>query len=172
MPRMSRTKGANAEREVCALVEAWWSELEPGCVYKRTPSSGGWATPAARAGFKTSGDVVTTARRWPFTVEVKRRENWAWKNVLAGKPSPVWGWWRQALAQGAECGMEPMLWLRRSNEPWSVMVRREYWDRKRLPPRGSLFVPDARVLGGDFPVLAGWRELLEHPPRRFALRAC
>lgn len=122
MPFGSRPKGCRAEREVAAIIQGWWRRLEAEAIFVRTPSSGGWATPAARAGFKASGDLMTTAARWPFCVEVKRREEWTWKNVHAGKPSPVWAWWIQSQVAAAETGQAAMLWLRKSREPWRVMV--------------------------------------------------
>lgn len=120
--RGRRNKGSNAEREVAAELQAWWRRLEPGCVFHRTPLSGGWASSRVAAGYNASGDVVTTALRFPWTVEVKRNEGFAWKNVVAGKASPVWEWWGQAQRQAREVDKVPMLWLRRSREPWRVMV--------------------------------------------------
>jgi hypothetical protein len=120
-----RQKGAKAEIEVADLLQAWWSQLEPGCIFKRTPSSGGWASPDARRGFQTSGDLVTTAKRFPFTVECKRREI-SLRNFLAWRPSPVWGWWMQAQRQAKEQGGEPMLLLRVSRGPWMMLLRAEY----------------------------------------------
>lgn len=32
----SRAKGKEAEREVAALLAAWWGQLEPGCKFKPT----------------------------------------------------------------------------------------------------------------------------------------
>lgn len=123
-----RPKGVKAEREVAALLQEWWRQLEPECLFVRTPASGGWSQPKVRAEFRTSGDVMTTAKCFPFSVEVKRREGWRWSTLRAGKPSPVWAWWRQAQAQAREMGSEPMLWLRHSREPWMVMIPRERFD--------------------------------------------
>ncbi len=122
----SRAKGATAERDVAARLQGWWAQIEPGCRFAKTPLSGGWGGPGLRAGFSASGDLMTTAKRFPWTVEVKRREGWSWKTFLAGKPSPVWGWWRQAQTQADEMGIEPMLWFRKSREPWRVLVREDY----------------------------------------------
>lgn len=123
-----RPKGCKAEIEVAKILEPWWSKHEPLAPdghpirFVRTPLSGGWGGKDTRSGFKASGDLMTTARRFPFTVEVKRREGWSWKNLLAGKNSPVWGWWRQAIDQGVEMNQAPLLWLRHNRESWSVMV--------------------------------------------------
>jgi hypothetical protein len=131
----SRQKGAVAENEVAKLFEAWWRKLEPECVFKRTPLSGGWSSPVAREHFKTSGDLVTSAVRCPFTVEVKRREGWDLERLLDAhhpQQSKVWGWWLQAQAQGKEQGAEPLLLLRKSREPWRLMMRASY-ARDALP---------------------------------------
>lgn len=117
-----RQKGAGAEREVAKLLEGWWASLEPGVRFVRVPLSGGWGTPALRPDFQASGDLATTARRFPWTVEVKRREGWSLKEFLAGRRSPVWGWWAQAERQAGECGKEPMLWFRANRQPWRVLV--------------------------------------------------
>lgn len=122
--RGSRAKGKAAEREVAALCAEWWGQLEPGCKFASTPGSGGWSTAQMRAAFRVAGDLSTTALRWPFTVEVKRREGWDEGRLLAGRKSPVWGWWGQACKAAAEEGKQPMLWMRRSREPWSVMLPR------------------------------------------------
>ncbi|MGA7123736.1 MAG: hypothetical protein WBY94_26765 [Polyangiaceae bacterium] len=137
----SRAKGARAENEVAKLLQEWWRQLEPGCTFKRTPSSGGWAHGEARRDFKTSGDLTTTAALFPWVVEVKRREGWSRKTFEAGRPSPVWGWWLQAQAQAREQGATPMLWLRRSRDPWLVLVP-ERSAAMRYDERG---VPDIRA---------------------------
>jgi len=118
----SRAKGRRAEREVGKLLQQWWQQVEPGCQFCSTPSSGGWATPELRGHFKVSGDLTTTAQRFPWTVEVKFREGWSLENLERAKPSPVWGWWEQALEQAHEQRAWPMLWLRHSREPWRIMV--------------------------------------------------
>lgn len=122
----SRSKGARAELEVAALLQAWWQPVQPGCRFVRTPGSGGWHGrdgAEVRAGFRVSGDIATTATTWPFCVEVKRREGWTMASVLAGRRSPVWGWWRQAVTAAAEGGgLVPMLVMRRNREPWQCVL--------------------------------------------------
>lgn len=129
---MSRKKGNIAEREVAKLLEGWWAHVEPECKFVRTPLSGGWGGPQIRVGFKASGDLMTTAEKWPWTVEVKRREAWSWGQFIKGRPSPVWKWWEQSLVQGVEAGLEPMLWVRQSRKPWAVLLRRRDAFRRRL----------------------------------------
>jgi len=138
-----RRKGANGERTVAKLLQDWWKTVAPGVQFARTPLSGGWSNANVRQGFHVSGDVVCTEEAFPFSVEIKRRENWSPEFLVSGKQSPVWGWWRQSLTQSIESKKEPMLWLRRNSERmradgmkrlgasspvWLVMVSKSFWD--------------------------------------------
>lgn len=163
-----RAKGARGELEVAAIVTDWWERLEPGCRFKRTPGSGGWATPDVRKEFGTAGDLVTTAKRFPWSVEVKWRQNWTWKELLAGRRSPVWSWWGQALAQGEESGLEPMLWMRHTGEPWWMLLRGSYVQRyDELAGATCLEVP---LRGLTSVALLRASTLLDTRPERHALR--
>ena len=119
----SRNKGSVAEREIAKMLSEWWGQIEPGINFVRTPLSGGWGGPELRAGFQASGDIMTTSKVWPWAIEVKRREGWVWKNLLASKPSPVWKWWQQAEGQALEMGKEPLMFFRHNKERWHVMLR-------------------------------------------------
>lgn len=121
MPVQGRPKGSKAEIEIAKRLKAWWSPFEPA-EFVRTPLSGGWGGKDLRAGFRASGDVMTTAQKFPFTIEVKRREGWSWTNLLAGKASPVWGYWKQAVGQAKEMGGIPLLFFRKNRELWSLMM--------------------------------------------------
>jgi hypothetical protein len=136
MGASGRPKGCAAEREVAGLLEGWWRQLEPGCRFVRTPSSGGWHGRNGadiRAGFRASGDLMTTAEDFPFVVEVKRREGWSLERFTAGRPSPVWGWWDQACLQAAEQRSEPLLWIRHNREPWRIVMREDLGRSLKLP---------------------------------------
>lgn len=119
---MSRDKGNIAEREVAALLQAWWSQHEPDCRFVRTPGSGGWQAPQVRSEFRACGDIMTTAKTFPWCVEVKRREAWSWDTLLACRPSPVLRWWEQAKRDAATAGLRPMMWFRHSREPWAILL--------------------------------------------------
>lgn len=119
-------KGKVAEREVARLITPWWWKVEPGSEFIRTPQSGGWATPELRCEFKASGDLMTTAARFPFTVEVKRREDWRMSSLEKAKQCQVWTWWIQTQRAANEERREPMLWFRRNRDPWRVMLRYDY----------------------------------------------
>ena len=144
---MARSKGKVAEREVAKMLQEWWRQVEPDCQFVRTPCSGGWSTPQVRTDFRASGDIMTTATAWPFTVEVKRREAWSPRNLIEGRRSPVWGWWKQSQREAIELNCEPMLWLRRNAElatgkgsgggmlapEWLVIVRAQFVSAANLP---------------------------------------
>jgi hypothetical protein len=167
----SRQKGATAELEVASMLQRWWREVEPGCVFKRTPSSGGWSKGDAGADFGACGDLVTSAKTFPWCVEIKRREGWAWGPLLADRPSPVWRWWGQALTAAMEARLEPILVFRHNREPWRAMLRLTEAERvadvEQLPIEHTWI----RVEGDDL-VLLGLGGLLSLPhPDRFARRA-
>lgn len=127
----SRGKGAKGERAVAAQLEAWWRAVEPSARFVRTPGSGGWGKPEHRADLRASGDLSTTATRFPWVVEVKHREEWSLLRLVSGMPSPVWSWWRQAQVAAEEMGMEPLLVFRKNREPWRAMLSEEAWGVRR-----------------------------------------
>src|SRR5574338_250219 len=114
--------GANGEREVARLFETWWSSLEPDAKFKKTPASGGWSSPDVRGAFDVAGDLVTTAKQFPYCVEVKRRERWSLANFLRGGKSPVWGWWAQAKRQALEVNKIPLLVFRQNHDEWRFLM--------------------------------------------------
>lgn len=118
----SRTKGSRNEREIAKLLESWWAGVEPGAKFVRTPLSGGWSGADVRAGFQASGDLMTTAKWFPWVVEIKRRENWAWSTLLAGKQSPIWAWWAQAIKAADEMRKVPGLVFRKNRESWHLLL--------------------------------------------------
>lgn len=165
--RSAKRKGSEAERQVRDLIQAWWRQLEPECTFARTPQSGGWAAPKVRGDFKVAGDLTTTAKRWPFTLEVKRRENWSTKVLLAGRPSPAWDWWGQVLEAAAEERSHPMLWMRQSGSPWLVMLESKVWRRFGLPEE-VVSCPDLTLSLADGPCVVGADAVLAVDPGQFA----
>lgn len=163
----SRNKGSRAEREVAALLAEWWRPHEPGVEFIKTPLSGGWSTPKLRGSFRASGDIMTTSQTFPFSVEVKRRENFSWDTLLAGKRSPVWEWWEQTTRAANEQMAVPMLWLRHSREPWRVVlpetfadaicshVAARFWSRRDLSPPSAapVAIVSARALLAVWPTV-------------------
>lgn len=162
MGAMSRRKGNAAELEVARLIEAWWQRVEPGCKFKRTPSSGGWLGAKGRDvrdAFGVGGDLCTTAKRFPFQLEVKRREAWNIDNFLAGHRSPVWAWWEQCTLAAASAGRMPMLWARKSRSEWIVVL-------DAIGQRGSYTGAFVRR-GEHFVAVVAAKVLLERHPRFF-----
>lgn len=183
-----RPKGCKAEIEVAKILEPWWRDHEPKAPdghairFVRTPLSGGWGGKDTRSGFKASGDLMTTAATFPFTVEVKRREGWKWKPLFEGRRSPVWSWWRQAVGQGTEMRAVPLLWLRHNREPWSVMLpcsvltRRETFTSplERMGYAMRLWLPSelSKVdYGEELPALVSADKFLSVEPI-YWIRAC
>lgn len=94
MARMSREKGRRAEIELCKLLSA-----DLGVTVARNVDQ-------ARAG---GADCLQLQG---FAIECKRRET-------LSKPS----WWAQAVEQGQKAGAEPLVFYRRSREPWQALIR-------------------------------------------------
>ena len=187
---MGSQKGKVAEREVAKLFCAWWQRVEPGCSFVRTPLSGGWSSPQVRVEYRACADLMTTATRFPFGVEVKRREGISLDWLREGKPSPAWDWWRQAQRQASEAKLAPMLVFRRSREPWLAMLpieRTSEWLTKLLDmgqrwskevdgcnvcwPPAEMSWPRSDLRGrkvGAHPVVYELARLLTLPPHLFA----
>lgn len=126
-------KGNVAELDVARDCQAWWSRVEPGCRFVRTPRSGGWQHSAE---FDAAGDLmVAHAPRWPWCVEVKRREAWDVGRLLGHQSTPPWRWWAGAVRDARKVQREPMLWFRQNRRPWLVMLGRELVER--VLPRGA-----------------------------------
>jgi len=104
MGKAQRDKGARGERE---LFEKLSEEL--GFIVRRNVDQ-------ARSGGADGMDIPG------FAVECKRCERLA-------RPS----WWRQALAQAEIVKREPILFYRRSHEPWRAMLHRHGGDPVDVP---------------------------------------
>lgn len=147
----SRAKGNTGEREIARILQTWWRAVEPECEFVKTPLSGGWQKPSVRGAMKLSGDLCTTALQFPFVVEVKRREGWSPKNLLAGKPCPVWGWWDQTQKSAAEQKGLPLMLFRKNHQPWSLMLR--VGDANDIDDMPGMRWPDATGRGVAIPPL-------------------
>jgi hypothetical protein len=116
----SKAKERRAEREVAMLLASWWQILEPMCEFKPTPLGGKWR--GRDYLFRASGDLMTTADEFPFTVKVNHCKDWSMDDLVAGKRQPVWDWWIQSQRLAAEEGGVPMLWFKKNQYPWLVAV--------------------------------------------------
>jgi hypothetical protein len=166
----SNDKGRRGEIQVRDLIRPWWGILEPGADFTRTPKSGGWH---ASGEYDMAGDLMTKARLFPFCVEVKFRERWTMENVLAGKNSPVWAWWRQACkdAEKSDPKRVPMLWFRQRSSEWSVLVPRKFIDDlgpMALNADCEIFPNIAWRHLPVRPVLYSAKRFLRHDPSVFA----
>ena len=119
------SKGAKNENLVRDMMYKWWGPLEPKAKFVRTPRSGGWH---AGGDFDMAGDLMTTSKRFPFSVEVKARESWSLENFINGDRagSPVWGWWAQCIVDAEKTGRVPFLIFKKNRKPWLVMLPLDY----------------------------------------------
>jgi hypothetical protein len=169
----SRGKGATAERKIAEHCTSWWWPLENGVIFVRTPLSGGWGKPQHREGFQSGGDLMSTSKTFPFAIEVKRRENWAWRSLELGGRSPAWSWWRQSIKAAKEMKKVPLMLFRQNRRPWIVMLPHEYMknDVRRLEiPCHHMWVPAELQkidVGGVHPICYLWDELRMYPPECF-----
>lgn len=178
---MPGRKGNQAEREVSKLLESWWRKFLPDARFERTPLSGGLHH---ALDFRVVGDVMVdpkTAPTFPFVVEVKRREAGDVARLISGKPTPIWGWWREVQSDANDAQLEPMLWFRRNRTPWRVLVRADFVDARWRESAGSFDellpqLPEATWEPEDLPFGAGARpimylasELLSSDPSSFAV---
>lgn len=97
MGKASRTKGAVGERELCKLLSG-----ELGITVSRNVDQ-------ARKGGADCLEIPG------YAVECKRRE-------MLSRPA----WWKQAVEQGIKAGREPIVFYRRSREPWRALVNGMY----------------------------------------------
>ena len=102
--KKSRRKGSANENQLAKLFKGWWGEGK----WARTPSSGGWATPAHRESFRTCGDIITTDTVFPYCIEAKKEEGWDLDQLLTAPRSRLYRWWDQVTGETPE-GMTPML---------------------------------------------------------------
>jgi hypothetical protein len=146
-------KGSKGEREVVKRCQEWWRRVHS----KK---------------FRACGDLLVDpeTKRWPFAVEVKRREAWNLEWLIAGRASPVWGWWLSTQEDGRKLELEPMLWFRKNRMPWLVLLRFEYISAIRgVPPPQATWSPvDLGTKVGELPALYFADRLLEVDPALFA----
>ena len=138
-----RGKGAANENIVRDRLTEWWVQVEPmvddkPLVFARTPQSGGHH---AAGELNMAGDLMTNSRLFPFSVEVKAREAWDVDRLLAGRASPVWGWWRQCITDSEKTGSVPMLWFKKNYKPWMVLIPLRYARSTRGVPCPDVVFP-------------------------------
>lgn len=115
--RKSRRKGAGFELKIAKEFEAWWGKGH----FRRCPSSGGWSTPAARDGFNTNGDIITTNRDFPWCIENKNCEGWTLDQLLLNDGCIIHTWWEQTVDETPD-DLKPMLIFKKNHQKPMVMV--------------------------------------------------
>lgn len=158
--KKSRTKGGTNEREIAKLFKAWWGSGE----WARTPSSGGWATKSVREGFRTCGDVLTTALDFPFCIEAKKQEGWCLDQLLTADKSALYKFWDQTVEETPD-SLIPMLVVNRNHVERLVIVERSVFGSM------SLHFPHLRLHGtrlGECLVIFRLSDLFEHDPSVFS----
>lgn len=157
--KKSRRKGSSNELAIAKLFKDWW-----GGEWARTPSSGGWATKDVREGFRTCGDVITTATDFPFCIEAKKQEGWHLEQLLTADKSLLYQWWDQAVEETPD-DMLPMLVFNRNHVERLVML-----DVTTLRP-SSLSFPHLILRGtrlGESLVIFRLSDLFEYDPSVFS----
>jgi hypothetical protein len=158
--KKSRRKGSSNELAIAKLFKEWWQKGE----WARTPSSGGWATKDVREGFRTCGDIITTATDFPFCVEAKKQEGWHLEQLLTADKSLLYKWWDQAVDETPE-GLVPMVVFNRNHLERLVML-----DRTSIPVT-SLSFPHLLLRGtrlGKSLVIFRLSDLFEYDPFVFS----
>lgn len=114
------------ERTVAKELGNWW-----GWVFRRTPSSGAWATMGHRMEHASSGDfhgdiVAPPEAKFPFSVECK-----VYKCVELYLHhygvSNIHGWWEQCLQDALHVHKWPMLVMRENLKKPLVVISRKLW---------------------------------------------
>ncbi len=118
-------------------------------------------------------------KRFPFTLEVKRREGWSLKAFLGGSQrGPVWQWWAQTQKAATDSGRRPMLWFRQHHRSmqavglpscWLVMIEATVF--ARLSRLRGLALPVVRFDEPRHTVVLTHAQTLWLPPAAF-VQAC
>lgn len=101
----AKAKGANAERELAALLTEWATEVGKGLGLKRNLEQ-------TRGG----GHDLAGLEAYSLAVECKRQETLA-----------LGTWWRQAVEQGEKAKATPVLAWRQNRKPWRFRIRIWCW---------------------------------------------
>ncbi len=109
----SRGKGKRGERNICSVMQEWWGSGE----MRPTPSSGGWDDTGQ---FKMRGDIVSSDKVFPFSVEVKNREEWKLGALFTSNKSPIHKYWEQAADATIDTDLIPMITFTKNYHPTFV----------------------------------------------------
>lgn len=130
--KKSKRKGKNAEKEVCAMLDAWWGVPEKTFVPSR--GSGGWkrhsTSQAWEPGDITSREPALTSG-FRFIIDVKKHERWDFYELFSAKRKDAGflPWWEKLVEEARIHDKCPLLIVQQSNKP-------------------TLFITDLRSWGG------------------------
>ena len=118
----SRAKGYRAEDALKKLLR-----LETGLNFQRTPGSG-----ALNETHKLKGDVYIPNAANKYCIEVKHyKDDHLTSKILTGKTPQLIEWWEQAVRQGEQVDMQPILFFKFNNSKW-FMATMEALDIDRV----------------------------------------
>lgn len=119
--KKSKNKGATFERKVAKILQEYWSQVSPGCSFRRTPGSGGWARSGGNLDkFGSAGDCVCDDTTFPWCLEMKHYASYDVEKLLNGKNATIMQWWDQADGETPE-GKSPLLIMKRNGSEELVM---------------------------------------------------
>ena len=105
----SRQKGARAESALKKLLRD-----ATGINFQRTPGSG-----ALNETHKLKGDIYIPNAANRFCIEAKHyKDNHLNSTLLTGKKPQLIEWWEQAIRQGEQVDMEPLLFFKHDRSKW------------------------------------------------------
>lgn len=78
------------------------------------------------------------------------------EQLLMGKKSPVWGWWRQAQVQGLEANAVPLLWIRQNRDDWRIIMPHALATMISQVPRHVRRGPWPSLKPGSIPAFVEW----------------
>jgi Holliday junction resolvase len=107
----SRQKGARAEAALKKLLRD-----KTGINFQRTPGSG-----ALNETHKLKGDIYIPNAANTYCIEVKHyKDDHLTSKVLTSKNPQLIEWWKQAVRQGIQVDMEPILFFKFDRSKWFV----------------------------------------------------
>lgn len=131
----SSQKGKRAEAHVAQELQDWW-----GCgVFRRTPQSGAWDQ---GGDFGAKGDIITTEKDFPLSVEVKNDEEWRFPLLFTSKKSKLHKFWQQSADAARTEGLSPVIVFTRNFLPIYFGMELEAYERSRKDLFGFAYRSD------------------------------
>ena len=113
----SRQKGGRAESVLKKLLRD-----KTGLNFQRTPGSG-----ALNATHMLKGDIYIPNAANTFCIEVKHyKDDHLTSKILTGTNPQIIEWWKQAIRQGDQVGMAPLLFFKFDRSKWFMATYLEF----------------------------------------------